>query len=205
MNSPELSATPETAYDLTEEERERVYAALEAILAARGEVVDPAANARYITPEGKPYTPAAYHEASVSREESESFSLPYDVVFVTDQNPDEVSGEKPIPGLLTLGTSSLTNRSMPTRDGRSTTSGFGTEEKYVIFGQEAGLGIVIEREDREAELQDGEAPEKVLATEGENGEQLELSEIPTHVTDAPPLTRQEILGITAMLEALNQR
>lgn len=200
--SPESLGAPETAFDLTEPERMRVYGVIVRILQTRGTTVNPDPETVYRDEHGKEYTPNPYQEATLHADELSTFGLPYDRVVVTSQDPSEGFDDPPIPGLISLVTTTTTSRPMPTRDGLATTSGFGTEQKGVSFKDEEGLGVMVEGEGGEVELRDGEPSDRATTTDA-SGKGIELVGTPVFSDEAPPLTRQEILDITTALETLN--
>lgn len=194
---------PETALDLTEQERQQLFGAAVRLLQTRGIVVDPRAdnppNTVYFNAEGQEYTPApgelSSTVATVSREECEAHALPYDkVTFECDPiqpgtTPKEIGIEVE---RAALGDVPLTEtESMP---------GVGEQKQWVIFADEPSLGIVVIEEGGELQLTPMEDNRQIL--EGTDGNSVEVRGAGLFIDKAPALGAEELVRLSEALATL---
>ena len=197
-------SAPETAIDMTEQERQGLFDAAAHALEVRGSWIDPHANdapgTRYFDEQSKEYVPdrdaESYIEAEIPAEDFEGFTLPYDKIVIGDERRRR--GERE-PGMLVIGTKDSYVGSIPVSEQESI-AGVGTRTRWVALSRDPMLGIVVEGEEGGAELRPSEDDTQVLR-DSEQG-RVTLSGPMLYMDEAPPHSRAELLEISRALATI---
>ncbi|HEX4774051.1 MAG TPA: hypothetical protein VH234_00855 [Candidatus Saccharimonadales bacterium] len=200
MINHEQPAKPETAIDLSEEERLALYGVGAHLLKSRGVVIKPDPNTKYINEEGKEHRPDPYLELNIPSEELAAVGLAYDGVTLQSQ---ESEFDNDAPTLMYLEASRVATRTIDQTDSQPMTV-MGNERQWVVLSRDQHLGIVVEDEGGEGDFYSGpDAVDTTTVETGPDSEQtIELRGPQLYMLEGKPLSRADLCNVTAGLEKI---
>jgi hypothetical protein len=192
-DSSEQHSQLETAIDLTEAERAQLFWAAIRLLKTRGNVVSPDPNTKYYNEQHEEYIPPPHHEAEILADELGAYALPYDKIFLTDE---EATFDNDGPTRIVIEVESMTAGDIPVTDIESVV-GVGEKKQYVVLGRDPQLGIVVEGAEGQLQLRPSEDDRNI--TDDPAGNPIDLRRVPLFMDEVPPLSRQELVELSAAL------
>jgi hypothetical protein len=200
MVNQEQPKKPETAIDLTEEERSALLGAGARLLKSRGLVIEPKPTTKYLDDDGQEYRPEPHLEANISSDELSACSLDYDSLVL--QGSDLEFGNDG-PAVIYIGVTRMATRTIPSIESQPMAL-IGSEQQGVQLSRDPHLGIVVDEEVGDGVFYAGpDAVDTYTVNSGlEDEHTTELRGPQLYMEKIEPLSRQELVDLTAGLEKL---